>query len=368
MFFSQFIRSFAPYQKTFWMVEEYKGLMQEILGLKKALSKPRKVVITTHHKPDADALGSSLGMAGYLKKGGHEVTVITPTDYPKFLAWMQGNDEVVVFNEGNEEKSAEIVSNADLIFCLDFSSLGRINELGTLVAAAAAEKVLIDHHLDPEGFASYNFWNTGASSTAELVYQLIIDMGDRDLIDKGLAEALYAGIMTDTGSFKHPSTTEYTHTVVSDLIRLGADVHRVSKLVYDNNTLEKLRFIGYALSEKLQVLPEFNVAYIAITAEELKRFNSRTGDTEGLVNYALSVEGVVMAAMLIDRTDGVKLSFRSIGDFPVSDFSRAHFEGGGHKNAAGGKSDLPLKETIDKFLSLLPQYKEQLNAKKLIYQ
>lgn len=368
MFFNQFIRSFAISQITFWLGEEYNGLMQDIKGLKKALSSPRKVVITTHHKPDADALGSSLGMAGYLKKRGHEVTVITPTDYPNFLAWMQGNDEVLVFDEGNQEKSAALVSDAELIFCLDFSSLGRINELGELVRASAAEKVLIDHHLDPEDFARYRFWSTEASSTAELVYQLIIDLGDRALIDTGLAEALYAGIMTDTGSFKHPSTTEYTHTVVSDLIRLGADVHKVSKLVYDNNTLDKLRFIGYALSEKLQVLPEFNVAYIAITAEELKRFNSRTGDTEGLVNYALSVEGVVMAAMLIDRSEAVKISFRSVGDFSVSDFSRAHFEGGGHKNAAGGKSDLSLEETVKKFLSLLPQYKEQLQAKKLIYQ
>lgn len=350
------------------MAEEYHGLMQDIPGLKKALSSPKKVVITTHHKPDADALGSSLGLAGYLKKRGHQVTVITPTDYPNFLAWMQGNDEVIIFNEGNEDKSAGLVAEAELIFCLDFSVLSRINELGEMVRAAAAEKVLIDHHLEPEDFASYTFWSTAAASTAELVFQVIVDLGDRDMIDKNIAEALYAGIMTDTGSFKHPTTTEYTHMVVADLIRLGTDVHRVSKLVYDNNTLDKLKFIGYALSEKLQVLPEYNVAYIAITAEELQRFNSRTGDTEGLVNYALSVEGVVMAALLIDRTEAVKISFRSVGDFSVSDFSRAHFEGGGHKNAAGGKSDLSLDETVTKFLSLLPQYKEQLQAKKLIYQ
>lgn len=342
--------------------------MQDLLALKKALQVPRKVVITTHHKPDADALGSSLGLAGYLKKKGHSVTVITPTDYPAFLSWMLGNDEVIIFNEGNEEKSAALVAEADLIFCLDFSALGRINELGALVGASAAEKVLIDHHLEPEDFAKYTFWSTEAASTAELVYQLIVDLGDRDLVDKNISEALYAGIMTDTGSFKHPGTSEQTHRVVAELINRGADVHRVSKLVYDNNSIEKLRFIGYALSEKLQFLPEYNTAYIAITSEELKRFKSRTGDTEGLVNYALSIEGVVLAALLIDRTEAVKISFRSVGQFSVNTFARENFEGGGHRNAAGGKSDLSLDETVEKFLGLLPKYKEQLQAKILIYQ
>lgn len=342
--------------------------MQDLLALKKALEIPKKVVITTHHKPDADALGSSLGMAGYLKKTGHSVTVITPTDYPTFLSWMTGNSEVIVFNEGNEEKSATLVEEADLIFCLDFSALGRINELGELVGKSAAEKVLVDHHLEPEDFARYTFWSTDASSTAELVYQLIVDLGGRELVDKDIAEALYAGIMTDTGSFKHPSTTEQTHRVVAELIGRGTDVHRVSKLVYDNNSIDKLRFTGYALSEKLQFLPEYNTAFIAITAEELKRFNSRTGDTEGLVNYALSIEGVVLAALLIDRTEAVKISFRSVGQFSVNTFARENFEGGGHRNAAGGKSDLPLEETVEKFLALLPKYKEQLQAKILIYQ
>ena len=343
-------------------------LMQDLAALKQVLNKPKRVVITTHSKPDADALGSSLGLAGFLQKKGHSVSVITPTDYPAFLHWMHGNSDVLVFNEGNEKAAAALVAAADLIFCLDFSVLSRINELGALVGAAPADKVLIDHHLEPEDFARYNFWSTAAASTAELVYQLIVDLGDRELIDKNIAEALYAGIMTDTGSFKHPSTTEKTHQVVADLIRLGTDVHRVSKLVYDTNSLEKLRFLGFALSEKLQFLPEFNTAYIAITAQELEKFKSKTGDTEGLVNYALSIEGVVLAALLVERPEAVKISFRSIGEFSVSAFARNHFEGGGHKNAAGGKSEKNLEETLTQFLSLLPQYKEQLQEKKLIHQ
>lgn len=337
--------------------------MQDLQALKQALSKPKKVVITTHPKPDADALGSSLGLAGYLKKKGHSVTVITPTDYPLFLQWMAGNNDVLVFNEGNEQKSSKLVEDADLIFCLDFSVLSRIYELGEIIRAASAEKVLIDHHLDPEDFAQYKFWSTDVASTAELVYQLIVDLGDRELMDKNIAEALYSGVMTDTGSFKHPNTTALTHRVVADLISLGADVHRVSKLVYDTNSIERLRFLGYALSQKLQYLPDLHTAFIAISADELQKFNSRTGDTEGLVNYALSIEGVVLAALITEGPDIVKLSFRSIGTFSVNAFARNHFEGGGHKNAAGGKSDLNLSETVNKFLNLLPEYKNELQGK-----
>lgn len=343
-------------------------MQQAIHAFRDALSRPRRVVITTHHKPDADALGSSLGLAGYLKKKGHQVTVITPTDYPDFLAWMKGNDDVIVFEAGNQERAAAFVADAELICCLDFSSLARINKLGELVRQSPAEKVLIDHHLEPEDFAKYTFWTTEASSTAELVFQLIVDLGDKSLIDPEIGDALYAGIMTDTGSFKHPSTTARTHEVVAELIRLGTNVHKVSKLIYDNNTLERLRFLGYTLSEKLQVLPELNTAFIAISAEELKKYNSRTGDTEGLVNYALSIQGVVMAALIVDQTEAVKISFRSIGEFSVNAFARTHFEGGGHKNAAGGVSYLPLEDTVNKFVGLLPQYKEQLQAKILIYE
>ncbi len=343
-------------------------MQQAIHAFRDALSRPRRVVITTHQKPDADALGSSLGLAGYLKKKGHQVSVITPTDYPVFLAWMKGNDEVIIFEEGNQERAAALVADAELICCLDFSSLARINELGELVRQSPAEKVLIDHHLEPEDFAKYFFWNIEASSTAEMVFQLIVELGDKSMVDPEMADALYAGIMTDTGSFKHPSTTALTHEVVGELIKLGANVHKVSKLIYDNNTLERLRFLGFVLSEKLQVLPEYNTAYIAISPEELQNYHSKTGDTEGLVNYALSIQGVVMAALLVDRSEVIKISFRSIGDFSVNSFARAHFEGGGHKNAAGGVSYLSLDETVKKFVELLPQYKEQLQAKILIYE
>ncbi len=334
--------------------------MQNLEAFKSLINTPQKVVITTHHKPDADALGSSLGLAGFLKKKGHEVTVITPTDYAQFLYWMKGNEEVIIYNEGKEKESETLVEQADLIFCLDFSSLKRINELGELVRKSEAKKVLIDHHLEPEDFAEFEHWSTNAAATAELVYDLICQLGEKELIDKDIAESLYAGIMTDTGSFKHPNTTENVFMTCAKLIGHGADTSKVSKLVYDTNSVNRVRFLGYALYEKLKIIDEYHTAYFAVSAEELKEFHSKTGDTEGLVNYALSIEGIKFAAVIIDRTEAVKMSFRSIGDFSVNEFARAHFSGGGHKNAAGGISHESLTDTIEKFEGLLKDYSEEL--------
>jgi len=334
--------------------------MQNLEGFKTLLETPKKVVITTHHKPDADALGSSLGLAGYLEKKGHTVQVIAPTDYANFLNWMKGNERVLIYNNDNEEESDKIVNEAEIIFCLDFSSLKRINELGEVVREASATKVLIDHHLEPEDFADFTHWSTEAAATAELIYDLIGQMGELSMVDKDIAEALYAGIMTDTGSFKHPNTTENVFKVCGELIGKGADTSKVAKLIYDNNSVNRVKFLGYALNEKLKIISDYNTAYFAVSAEELKRFNSKTGDTEGLVNYALSIEGIKFAAVIIDRTEAVKMSFRSIGDFSVNEFARANFDGGGHKNAAGGISHESLEVTVEKFEKLLEKYKDEL--------
>jgi phosphoesterase RecJ-like protein len=337
--------------------------MQNLTQLKEVLSKPRHIIITMHHTPDADALGSSLGLYNYLIEQGHDVAVISPTDYPNFLTWMKGNDEVIIFNDGKEEKAASLVEKADLVFCLDFSSLKRINELGEMVAASQAEKVLIDHHQDPEDFAQYILHDTDSASTAQLVYKLIVEFGDRSKIDVDIAECLYAGIMTDTGSFKHPNTTREVHEVVADLIALGADNSKVSRLIYDTNSLNRLKFLGFALSERLKVFEENHAAYFAISKEDLARFDSKTGDTEGIVNYALSIDGITMAALITEREDGVKLSLRSIGNFEVNKLAAHYFNGGGHKNAAGGKSDYDFKETVALFEKIIKNYKEELKNK-----
>lgn len=336
--------------------------MHKLESLRELLESPRKVVITTHYKPDADALGSSLGLANYLKKKGHEVHVISPSDYPGFLNWMEGEHEVINYEARKKKKSQLLIQEAEVIFCLDFNCLKRINELGELVRKAPAIKVLIDHHQAPEQFADYELWSTDAAATAELVYKFIVDFGDRAYIDVAVAESLYAGIMTDTGQFKHPNTTKNVHLVTADLIDLGADVAKVGRYIYDNNSLDRLKFTGYMLSTKLKVLKNLKTAYFWISAEDLKQFNSKTGDTEGLVNYALSLKDVVFSAVIIERPEAVRLSLRSKGGFSVNDFAREHFNGGGHTNAAGGTSDTGLLQTVLNFERIVKQYEKQLNS------
>ncbi len=343
--------------------------MRDLKNFKKLIDSPKRVVITTHYKPDADALGSSLGLAEFLRKKKHNVSVITPSDYPDFLSWMKGNDKVINYEaNGNQEKSAKLIEKADIIFCLDFNNLSRINSLGEKVQAASAIKVLIDHHLEPDNFADYEFWSTEASATSELVYDMIVALGEKDLIDVKIAENLYAGIMTDTGQFKHPNTNRNVHIITAELMEIGADVSKVGKLIYDNNSIDRLKFTGFALSKRLTVLPEYNTAYFVISKRDLAKFNSKTGDTEGLVNYALSLKGVIFACLISERNDGVRLSLRSKGKFPVNKFAKENFDGGGHRNAAGGTSDLNLENTVEKFIGLLPKYKHLLikNFKKEI--
>ncbi|MFC2126245.1 bifunctional oligoribonuclease/PAP phosphatase NrnA [Bacteroidota bacterium] len=328
----------------------------------------RKIVITTHHKPDADGLGSSLGLMGYLCKKGHECTVISPTDYPDFLSWMKGNESVVIYENGEEERAKAIIDEADVIFCLDFNSLKRIDGLGDYLEKSSALKVLIDHHLEPEKFADFEFYDVEAAATAELVYELIVKMDDRNLIDRDIAESLYAGIMTDTGQFKHNNTTQNVHYVTASLMELGADTSKVGTLIYDTNSFDRLKFIGFALSQRLKFLPEYHTAYFVISADDLNRFNSKTGDTEGLVNYALSLDDAVMGALIMERDGQVRISLRSKGDFSVNEFARKHFDGGGHMNAAGGNSYVSLEETVEKFEHILKDYKEELDNSKKNYE
>lgn len=335
--------------------------MQDIKLLKKQLSLPKKIAITTHHKPDADALGSSLAMASYLKKKNHQVTVVSPSDYPCFLHWMKGNDEVINFEEeGKGEKVANILSEADIVFCLDFSNLSRINEMGELVRSSKAYIVNIDHHQDPEDFADFAWVDDSAAATCELVYELIVQMGDRELIDPDIADCLYAGIMTDTGGFRHPNTTKNVHQVTAELISLGADNSKISKLIYDTNSINKLKFIGFALTRRLVILQDLQTAYFAISKKDLKKYNSQTGDTEGLVNYALSLDGIKLAALFTERKDSVKISFRTAEDVVINKFAGKYFEGGGHKNASGGKSDLNLAQTTEKFEKLVKENQKSL--------
>ena len=329
--------------------------MFDIPGFKELIKSPRRIIITTHANPDADALGSSLGLYHLLKELGHKVLVITPTAYPQFLHWMPGQEEVLIY-EKDLKGSDEKIAGAEVIFCLDFSSLNRIRKMESSVRTSGATKVMIDHHLDPEDFADFCLWDTGAAATAELIYDLILMLDMKDKITREMAELIYAGIMTDTGSFKHPSTTAKVHRTVAELIEKGADVNKVNRNIYDTNSTNRLRFMGYAFLEKLVVRPELEVAYFVISAEEYQRFELKSGDTEGLVNYALSIDGIVMATIIIEYQEEVKLSFRSIGDYAVNAFANEHFGGGGHKNASGGISYTGLQKTVKKFETLIETF------------
>ncbi len=336
--------------------------MEKLAEIKLLLASPKKIVITTHHKPDGDAIGSSLGLWHYLKAKGHEGQVITPTDYAHFLEWMPGNEEVIIF-EQNPTKATPLVEAAELIFCLDFNQLQRINEMGELIAGLQTPKVMIDHHLDPDDFADFILSDTSASSTAQLIYQFIDMLGETDMINMESATNLYIGIMTDTGSFRYPNTTAEVHRITAALLDKGVQNTEAHELIFDSFSENRMRFFGYCITEKLQVIPEYSVALISVTAKELKRFHVKTGDSEGLVNFPLAIEGIVFAALIIDRTQLVKLSLRSKGDFPVNEICNKHFKGGGHKNAAGGSSTESLEATVKKFIKILPEYSQYLPKK-----
>lgn len=334
--------------------------MLDLAVLKNLLSQPRKIVITTHHKPDGDAMGSSLGLYNYLIQQGHHTQVITPTDYPDFLAWMPGNENVMIFTE-NIDKSTALVAEAEIIFCLDFNTLSRINELGELVRASSAVKVMIDHHLEPEDFDDYRHWDINACASAQLVYDFIVNqLHHKELVNKDVATCLYTGIMTDSASFRLPNTTPAVHRIAAELMEAGAVNWHIHELVYSNSSESRLNFLGHCLKDKLEVLYEYNTALISVNKQELEEYDVITGDTEGIVNYALSISGIRLAAFIVERTDKVKLSLRSRGEFPANEICKKYFNGGGHRNAAGGTSTDSLEEVVKQFKQILPEYKKLL--------
>ena len=331
---------------------------QEIIEVQELLSTRKSIVIVTHKNPDGDAMGSSLGMYNYLIRKKHNVKVVTPNGYPTFLQWLPGDDKVIEYSE-HPDKAESVIKKADIIFCLDFNALRRIEEVGVLVKKSKAIKILIDHHLQPEKFAKYMLCDKRACSTSQLVYDFIVLLGDKKLINKKVANCLYAGIMTDTLNFRIGTTSAHTHHVTAELIGAGAQNTLAYTNIFDTNTENRVRLLGYSL-QKMTLLKEFNAAFITLSATELKKFNFQKGDTEGLVNYPLSVEGIKFSALFLEMKDEVKISFRSKGVFDVNKFARKHFSGGGHLNAAGGEAHIMLDEVVTNFVNLLPEYKDEL--------
>lgn len=325
---------------------------------KTALSDNPNILITFHQNPDGDALGSALGLKFFLEnRGVKNVTLVSPTLIAEYLKWMPDINDILIFGEKDTQP---VVDQADFIFCLDFSARSRMKDFAEQVLNSKAEIIIVDHHEQPEDFGTYYYWDQHASSTAELIYNFIEDLDGTKLIDENTATCLYTGILTDTGAFKYKSTTPATHRVAAHLLEKGANPTAISRMLFDINPFQKLKFIGYALGEKLTFLPEYRTAYMAVSSEELKKFDSRNGDTEGLVNYGLTIENAVMSVLFTERDGQIRISFRSVHDFSVADIARDYFEGGGHKNAAGGRSNLSLVETVEKFINLLPQFKNEL--------
>jgi phosphoesterase RecJ-like protein len=329
-------------------------------SLKERLSSPLNIVVIPHKNPDGDAMGSCLAWARFLEKKGHQVQVIAPNDYPKFLKWLPGNQGVLIFDHVSS-RAEKIILEADLICTLDFNALSRAGNIAGVLENASAEFLMIDHHEQPDDFATYTYSVPPMSSTCEMVYHALDHLGELSSLDADMANCLYTGIMTDTGSFKYPSTTATTHRVVAHLIEIGAQHHQIQRQVFDNNSPARLALLGKSLNNMVR-LEAFSTAYMSLSQEELDAAGYSKGDTEGFVNYALGIEGVVFSALFTENKEEgiIKISFRSIGDFSVNTFARDHFEGGGHQNAAGGRSRLSLQQTLQRFESLLPQYINQL--------
>ncbi|MGZ3900273.1 MAG: DHH family phosphoesterase, partial [Bacteroidia bacterium] len=305
--------------------------------LKGFIKKTKNIVIVTHWSPDGDAIGSSLALYHYMKALKKTVTVVVPNEYPEFLQWMPGDKAILNF-EKDAAKVNKLLNKADAIFTLDFNTLKRIEKLGAEIESAKAPKILVDHHQQPDSYATYYFHDVKACSTCELVYDLIVGFGDKKLIDKKIASCLYVGLMTDTGSFRYSSVNSKTHLIISELLKTGIIPSDIHSAIYDTYSEDRMKLLGYALSEKMTIINGFPVAYIALTEAELKRFNYKKGDTEGLVNYPFAIKGIKACALFNEGEGGVKVSFRSKGTIDVNKFARAHFNGGGHINAAGGKS------------------------------
>ena len=335
--------------------------MKDLHEIFPLLTEPHKVVITFHQKPDADAMGSGLGLYNFLIQFGHQVTVVSPTNWPAFLSWMPGAKKVIDFEMQNE-KAVNALKEAEWLFCLDFNVLSRTKNMEPVIESLNCTKILIDHHQQPQTeFFDYGLSDTNKSSTAEMIFDFIINSGHAEKINTEVSECLYAGVMTDTGSFRFNSTSADVHRMVAKLKENGLNHSQIHENLFDNYLEGRFRFFGNTLLNRMEIFYEYNTALIAIPQKDLIKFNVKTGDTEGLVNFPLSIKGIKLAAVIIDRGDERKSSFRSKGGFDVNTFARKYFNGGGHFNAAGGKNKESLEEVISKFKQAIKENKEQLN-------
>ncbi len=328
----------------------------DYLALRSVLATPQTIAIIPHRNPDGDAMGSTLGLAHALQQGGHTVKVVSPNDFPDFLKWLPGAEEVAIFEHDRPRWSA-FLKEQSLVFTLDFNALHRTGDMEQVLKTLTVPMVMIDHHERPDSYAKFTFSDTRYGSTCEMVYHFLHQLGESQWINKTVATCLYTGIMTDSGQFRFPKTTGETHRIVAEFIDLGVPNTEIPTLLYDNNTYDRLQLLGRAL-QNLKVFPEYKASYATLSQEELDTFHYVKGDTEGIVNYGLSIKSIQLTALFIEHRDEglIKISFRSQGPFDVNQFARDHFQGGGHQNAAGGKSFESLEATVARFEKLIYQH------------
>jgi len=329
---------------------------RQINGLLDLLKTPKQIVITTHHKPDGDALGSSLGLRRVLEKAGHSVMVVVPSEFPAFLSWMNGADQVTDFIR-EPKKAREKFANAELVFCLDFNEPSRVEQMQADLRNVKVPIILVDHHLDPApDFGQVVFSHTSYASTCELLVDILIQTGLDHLLDRESAECFYTGIMTDTGSFRFNSVSETTHLMTARLMAEGVRNDIIHERIYDTNSFWRMRFLGYTLHEKMQLLDEHRTVVMTASQKDMDEYHHQPGDLEGIVNFGLSIKGVQISALFAERDGLIKISFRSKGIFSVKAIAEKYFEGGGHRNAAGGRSRLKLEQAVQKFIDVLPEF------------
>lgn len=316
----------------------------------------QNIVVTSHKGPDGDAIGSALAMFHFLVKINKNVSLCLPDNPPQYLKCLKGSDQINLFDK-NPEWVTDKLLTADLIFCLDYNASDRLGkEMGEVLMKSSARRILIDHHPNPSNFCDILYSEVSSSSTAQLVYEVIENTGNKNILNHDIGAAIYLGLVTDTGSFRFPSVSARTHEIVAELIKAGLKHYIVHEQVFDTNTIDKLRLRGYAIADKLELVTDSPVGIISLSKSELKKFNYQSGDTDGLVNTILSISGVDVACLFMEKSDGIKISFRSKGEFFVNELAADHFSGGGHKYAAGGFFEGSLEEAITNFKKLLPKY------------
>ena len=317
-------------------------------------SSSENILIISHINPDGDSIGAQLALYHYFKANGKNVSLLAPNNIQEFLKWMDGIDELNIFIK-DRKKSKILIESADLIVMLDFNQSNRLGEAEDYVIASKAKKVVIDHHLDPDNFADLIISDPSKCSTSELIHELVCEINGAKFMNRSYAEALYVGIITDTGNFEHGSYTSRTFRIVADLLDSGIKKETIINLIYNNFSSDRIRLQGFALNQRMVVLPEFRTAYIYLSKNDLKEYNHVKGDTEGFVNMPLSIKGINFSALFIEKDNFIKLSFRSKGKFPSNEFAFKYFSGGGHLNASGGEFSDTLENTIAYFLKVLEE-------------